>query len=115
MRRDEETLTVAAETLGVAPGPGDGAAHLLIHRKQIAAGLLHIDEIENDRMRAGTHQRFGLQVIIGPFVAPPSPAVNENVDRRAPALRQRRAEDIEPLVFARSVGDALRRAQACPW
>ena len=55
MRRNVEPLAVAAKTFGVAPGPGQRAAHLLVHREKIAARLLDIDEIDDDGMGAGMH------------------------------------------------------------
>jgi len=86
MRRDIEALAVAAESLRVAPRPGNGAAHLLVHREQIAARLLDVDEVEDEAMRTGANERFGLQVIIRPLVAPPGAAVNKDVDRRTPSF-----------------------------
>ena len=92
----------------VVPRPGDGAPHLLVHRKQVAASLLDVDEIGDQAMRAGMHQRLGLEVIVRPLVAPPCAAVDEKIDGR---VRRRRAENIDLLVFARPVRNALRRAQ----
>ena len=106
---------VAAEAFRVAPGPGDGARHLLGHRREIAAGLLDIDEIDDDRMRAGAHDRLGDQRRFGGAAAQPGAAMDEHVDRCArlrgrPACRSR-AKKVEPLEFAVAVGDALRRAE----
>src|SRR5581483_10001919 len=106
--RDIKSLPIAAELMRVAPRPGDGAAHLLVHRKQVAASLLDVDEIGDQAMRSGMDQRLGLEVIVRPLVAPPCAAVDEKIDRR---VRRRRAENIESLVFARPVRNALRRTQ----
>ena len=108
MRRNIKPVAVAAEFLGVAPGPGQRAAHLFVHRHQVAVRLLDIDEVEDHGVRAGAHQRLGQRVIIRPLVAPPRAAVDENVDRCVWFVG---AENIQPLIFARPVGDALRRAE----
>ena len=107
MRRDVEAIRIAAEASRIAEAPGQRAAHLLVHRHQVAAGLLDIDEVDDHRVNAGAHQHFRLQRVIGRLVAAPGAAVNEDIDRR---IRRRGAEDVEPLVFARPVGDALRRS-----
>src|SRR5580698_5493556 len=108
MRRNVKPFAVAAETFGVAPDPGQRAAHLVVHRKKIAARLLDIDEVDDDGMRAGMQQRLGLQGIIGRLVAAPGAAVDEHVDWRAPSLPSPAcgvgkggAEYIEAFVFAR--------------
>ena len=108
MRRHIKPLAVAAEAFRIAPGPGDGAAHLLEHRQQVAAGLIDIDEIDKDRMRAGANERLGLERVIGRLVAAPGAAVNEEIDR---AHSARRAEQVELLVFALAVSDPLRLAE----
>src|SRR5581483_10062136 len=51
--RDIKSLPIAAELMRVAPRPGDGAAHLLVHRKQVAASLLDVDEIGDQATRSG--------------------------------------------------------------
>ncbi len=111
MRRDVKPLAVAAETVRVVPGPRDRAAHLLVHRHQIAAGLLDIDEIGDDAMRAGAYQRLGERVIIRAFVAAPRAAVEENVDRR---VRHLRGKNIELFIFARTVSNTLRLTEDRP-
>ena len=108
MRRNVKSLAVAAELIRVAPGPGDGAANLLIHRQQIAAGLIDIDEVDEDGMRAGARERLGLERVIGRLVAAPGAAMDEQIDGR---VRRGTAENIELLVLARSVSDALRRSE----
>ena len=108
MRGNIDAVAVAAEALGVAANPGERAAHLLIHRKQIAVGLIDIDEVDDDAMRAGADQHLGLQRIVGRDVPPPRAAVNEHIDRRA---FDTAAKDVEALVLARPVSDALRLAQ----
>ncbi len=111
MRRNVKPLAVAAKTFGVAPRPGQRATHLLVHRKKIAARLLDIDEVDDDGMRAGLQQRLGLQGVIGRLVAAPGAAVDEHIDG---GVRRGGAKDIEPFVFARPIGDALRRPQDRP-
>ena len=111
MRRNVKPLAIAAKTFGVAPGPGQRAAHLLVHREKIAARLLDIDEVDDDGVRAGLQQRLGLQGVIGRLVAAPGAAMDENIDR---SVCRGGAEYIEAFVFARPVGDALRRPQNRP-
>ena len=111
MGRNVKPLAIAAKIFGIAPGPGQRAAHLLVHRQKIAARLLDIDEVDDDGMRAGMHQRLGLQGIIGRLVAAPGAAVDEHIDG---CIRRGGAKNIEPLVFAWPIGDALRRAQDRP-
>src|ERR1700728_4704528 len=106
MRRNIKALAVAAEFFGVTPGPGDGAADLLIHRQQVAAGLIDIDEVDKHRMRAGAGKRLGLERIIGRLVAAPGAAVNEKIDG---SVRRGAPENVELLVFALAIGDPLRR------
>ena len=111
MRRKVKSLAVAAEFLRIAPGPGDRAAHLLIHRQQIAAGLFDIDEVDDDGMRAGANERLGLERVIGRLVATPGAAMDEDVDRR---VRRGATKNIELFVFAGPIGDALRRSENSP-
>ncbi len=108
MRRDINAVAVAAEALGVPVDPAERAPHLLVHRKQIAAGLIDIDEVDDDAMRAGANERLGLHGVIRRDVPPPGAAVNEHVDRRA---LDAAVEDVEPFVLARPVGDALWHAE----
>src|SRR5436190_22186967 len=104
MRGDINAVAVAAEALGVPVDLAERATHLLVHRKQIARGLIDIDEVDDDGMRAGANERLGLHGVIRRDVPPPGAAVNEYVDRRAFSAA---AEDIETLVLARPVGDAI--------
>ena len=107
MRRDIKPLAVAAEFFRVAPGPRDRAAHLLVHRHQIAAGLIDIDEIDDDGVRPGAHQRLGLQRVIGRLVAAPGAAVDETLTGAFGAARGK----YRAARLAWAVGDALRRAE----
>jgi hypothetical protein len=59
-------------------------------------------------MGAGANERLGLQGVIGRLVAAPGAAMNEEVERR---LRPCGAENIELLVFAFAIGDALGAAE----
>ena len=88
--------------------PGDAAPHLVVHREQVAARLVDIDEVEDDAVRAGAHQRLGQQRVVGRLVAPPGAAVDENVDRR---VLDAAVENVERLDLGRPVGDALRIAE----
>jgi hypothetical protein len=54
-----ERVGIAAEAAGVSVDPGDRTPHLIDHRKEIAAGFEHIDEVRNDAMRARLHERLG--------------------------------------------------------
>src|SRR5262249_17772683 len=107
--RDEDAVSIAAEARGVLVDPGDCAPHLFDHREQAAARVVHRDEIENDIMRPGPDERFGLHRVVGRLVAPPRAAMNENLDRRVLRTPQR-AIDFALLDPARSVCDALRLA-----
>src|SRR5262245_65190672 len=42
---DEDAVRIAAEARGVAMYPSDGAAHLLSHRQQTGAHVLHPGEV----------------------------------------------------------------------
>ena len=53
MRGDINAVAIAAKALGIPVDPAERAAHLLIHRKQIARGLIDIDEVDDDAMRTG--------------------------------------------------------------
>ena len=50
-----DAVRIAAEARGILADPGDSAAHLLGHRHQVAAGLIDVDEVEHDEVRAGVH------------------------------------------------------------
>src|SRR5258707_3304587 len=104
MRRNINAVAVAAEAVGVPVDPAYRVAHLLVHRKQIAGGLIDIDEVDDDAMGAGANERLGLQRIVRRDVASPGAAVNEHVDRRA---LDAAVEDIETFVLAGPIGDAL--------
>ena len=56
-----DTVRVAAEARGVAMHPGDGAAHLIDHRSEIAARGFHVDEVRHDVMYAGIARTFRQQ------------------------------------------------------
>ena len=109
MRRDIDAVAVAAEALGVACRPRRArAAPARYIGNRSPLGLIDIDEVDDDAMRAGADQQLGLQRIVGRDVPPPRAAVDEHVDRRA---LDAAVEDVEALVLARPVGDALRLAE----
>ncbi len=103
MANEVEAIGVAAEAGGVAIDPGNGATHLLGHRKQASSRVVDGDEIENDAMGAGPDEQLGLDRIVGGPVATPSSAMHEDIDR---GVRPRGAEDVEFLDLACTVGDA---------
>src|SRR5580698_3210547 len=111
MRRDVKPVAIAAETFSVAPHPRDRAADLPVHREQIAAGLIDIDEVEHDGMRAGAHQWFGDQRVGGRAADAPAAAVDEDVDRRTARRRGGGAVNVEHFMLAWAIGDALRCAK----
>src|SRR5262245_63592618 len=92
MRGEIKSRRIAAEHIRVLIDPSDGAAHLLDHRKQAAAGLLDIGEVEDDEMRAGAHKRLGEAGIVGGPIGTPRTAVNENIDG---GMRSFRPIDVE--------------------
>ncbi len=98
----------------VPPCPGQRAANLLVHREKIAARLLDIDEVDDDRMRAGAHERLRLQRVVGGLVAAPGAAMNEDVYGCTLSLWRGRAENVKAFVFASAVSDALRRTENRP-
>src|SRR5207237_9851479 len=65
-------------------------------------------EVDDDAMRAGANERLGQHGVIRCDVPPPGAAVNKHVDRRT---LDAAAENIEPFVLARPVGDALWHAE----
>ena len=89
MRREIEPIGIAAERLGVAIDPADRAPHLLDHRKQAAARVVDVDEVEHDVMRAGVHERLGQERVVGGAVGAPGAAMDEDVDRRIRRARVR--------------------------
>src|SRR5712691_6419555 len=109
MPRKIQPGRIAAEACGVPVDPEDGAAHLIEHGRKIAAGLADVDEIGDDVVGAGAHERLGLHRVVGGLVAQPGAAVQEDVDRR---VRLGSAEDVEPFDLASAVGNALGRAES---
>src|SRR5262249_21307644 len=71
--------------------------------KRAAAGLVDIDEVEDDVMGAGLHERLGQECVVRRLVGAPGAAVDEDVDRR---VRLSGAVDVELLDLGRSVGNA---------
>src|ERR1700733_9909908 len=117
MGRHVKAAAVAAETIGVVPGPGDRARHLLGHRHEIAAGPIHIGEIDNDGVCAGADDRLGNESALRCAAAKPRAAMDEDVDRQGAAFPHTgggaggRTINVEPLILARPVSKALRRAE----
>src|SRR5262249_28430516 len=85
--------------------PGDRAAALLDHRKDVAAGLANIVEVEHDEIGAGLHIGLGIDRELVSAPATPAAAMDEDQHRRvrAPGL-----VNVELLDLARPIGDALR-------
>jgi hypothetical protein len=125
VRRNKQPVGVAAEAFGVAPHPGERAAYLPIYRGQIAARLIDIDEVDDDGMSAGAHERLGREGVFRSTAAAPSAAMDKDIHRRThwrsailrPSARSSRTGrrggsiDVEALLLARPVGYALRRAE----
>ena len=103
-----DPVRVAAEARGVAVHPGDGAAHLIDHRSEIAARGFHVDEVRRDVMCAGIHEHFGSKAVMLGCPGPPSAAMQIYGDR---SVRRGGEIQIELFLRRRTVGDAARRAQ----
>src|SRR5580692_10195343 len=58
MRREVKPGGIAAKTAGIAKNPGDCASHLLDHRKQAAASLIYVGEIEDHIVSPGIDERL---------------------------------------------------------
>src|SRR5258708_6179572 len=81
MARNVEPARVPAELLCAAMDPGERAAHLLGHHRQVATEVLHRREIQDDEGRAGVHEQLRGKSVILREPAAPRPAVDEHVDR----------------------------------
>ena len=101
-------FAIAAEARRVAVDPGDGAAHLVGHRGEVALGLDHVVEVDRDVVRARMHESLGLIGGVPGEPAAPRAAMDEHMHRRI--LFARRIE-VEPLDRRRPIGEALRRAE----
>src|SRR6266550_8182542 len=108
MTADVEPLGVAAEALGIAVDPSDGAAHLLGHDHQIAAGFQHIVEVEYDVMRARIYEHLGRIFVVQSEARAPGAAMNENAHG---SVRDSGGEHVERLDRRWPVGETLRRAE----
>ena len=101
---DIDALRIAADARGILVDPGNGAADLLHHRHQVAASVLHLHEIEHDKIRAGVHEHFrGKGEFLGLTVAPRA-AVDVDIDRRVCTVGP---INVELLVLGWTIGDAL--------
>ncbi len=99
--------------VGVAIDPADRAPHLLDHRKQVAAGLIDIGEIEHHGMRAGVNEAARPERRNRPRAGAPGAAVNEDRDgrvRRFGAIRRRAPR----FASDRKRSAAARRAARAP-
>jgi len=83
MRDQIKPVAVAAEFFGVAIDKTHGTAYLLDYRTEIAASIVHVDEIEHREIGAGAHERLGQERELGCGAGTPGPAVHEDRDRRA--------------------------------
>ena len=97
---------------GVLVDPGDGAAHLLGHRHQVAAGLIDIDEVEHDEVRAGVHITARRRSN-APWHARPATRRRARTPCTG-AFGFACREDIEAFDWRRAIGKALGFAEALP-
>src|SRR6267142_4679445 len=105
MAREVEPARVPAELLCVAIDPGERAAHLLRHYRQVAAEVLHWREIQDDEVRARVHEQLRGKGVVLRETPAPGTAVDEHVDR---CVRARGCKDIEPFDGRGSVGKSPR-------
>ena len=103
-----DAIGIATKARGVPVDPGDGAPHLIRHRHQIAARLDHVDEVQDDMMRASTHEQFGCECIVFGETTLPRAAMHEDADWR---VRGGRRIQIERLVGGWAIGDTAWRPQ----
>src|SRR5262245_18753270 len=96
-----ELVRIGAEACGVAIDPGHRASTLLDHRKDVAAGLTDIVEIEYHEIGAGLHIGLGVDRELVGAPATPAAAVDEDEHRCVGAAG---LVDVELLDLARSVG-----------
>src|SRR6266511_6241408 len=108
MTADVEPLGVAAEALGIAVDPSDGAAHLLGHDHQIAAGFQHVVEVEYDVMRARIDEHLGRICVVQSEARAPGAAMNEDAHG---SVRDSGGEYVERLDRRWPGGETLGRAE----
>ena len=109
MAGDIDALGIGAEAGGVFVDPGDGAADLLRHRQQIAAGLLNLHEVEDDEVGAGVDEHLGRTGEIFGLAVAPCAAVDVDIHRRIGPVS---FVDVELFMLTGAVGDALRRTES---
>src|SRR5262249_22633804 len=116
MRDEIEPIAVAAKLIGIAEHPADGAPHLLGHRKQAAAGVVHFGKIQHHEWGAGVTERAGEKAVVGCGAGTPRAAMDKDRNRasclRAPARGCR--IDIEALDRRHSIGEAFGLAEPRP-
>src|SRR5689334_13714298 len=75
----KDAICIAAEHRRVLINPRDGTPNLVGHWHEIAARILHVDEVHNDRVRACTDKYFGWKPIAD-RPSKPRATMDENVD-----------------------------------
>src|SRR5262249_12898791 len=90
--------------------PSDGAAHLLSHRQQTAAHVLHPGEVGYYAVCPSMHEQLGCKGVVLGETYTPRAAMDEDVDRRVRTLGR---VDVEPLDGGGAVGIMPRSAQTC--
>src|SRR5215472_15690161 len=61
---DEDAIRIAAKAHGVAVYPSDGAAHLLSHRQQTAAHVLHPGEVGYHAVCPSMQEQLGCKGVV---------------------------------------------------
>src|SRR5712692_3484914 len=80
--RDVDAVGIAAEAVGVALHPRDGAAHLRGHRDEAATDVLDPGEVRYHEMPAGADEELGRERVVPGEAGPPRASMDEDVDRR---------------------------------
>jgi len=110
MPADIKAVAVAAKARSVFVHPGNGAAHLIGHREQAAAGILHADEIGRDVMRPGANEHLRRRRVIFREPRPPRAAMDEDEHWRGSGAVG--PENVELFDLRRTIGPAQRWADA---
>ena len=114
MADEIDPVGIAAEARGVPGDGGDAAADPVDHRHQVAAGIDHVDEIENREMGAGAHERLRSIGAVGSAAVAPGAAMHEDRDRRRGpcGVGPAREVDIDAFDRSRAISDAPGGAEA---
>src|SRR5213593_2083597 len=95
MAGDVDAARIATEACGVLVDMGDGAAHLLRHRHQVAADVIDVVEINDDAVGACVHEQLSQERELARAAAAPGAAVDIDVDRRVVLLA---TIDVDPSI-----------------